>query len=203
MRVRTVPTSLLVALCVIAGLAIGLASGLAIGWAWPASSAIAWFHSRRPPPTRPPYSARANDPVQWRVDSALLVRVARLGWATRRPPREVRRVQALNTCAVSFAIRDTTWRHRQLFNAQAWDRLAPGRIIARGYAYRDGGFDAGDTATVVLPDVWCGDLLIGGYGAAAVFPSDLSSSSGADARTAGPVARAGYRHESHRHRLAP
>jgi hypothetical protein len=43
-------------------------------------------------------------------------------------------------------------------------------MVAEGWAYREPGFDKGDTATVVLPNVYCGDLLIGGYGASAVAP---------------------------------
>jgi hypothetical protein len=55
-------------------------------------------------------------------------------------------------------------------SVRALDRLDPGVVVAEGWAYREPGFDKGDTATVVLPNIYCGDLLIRGYGASAVAP---------------------------------
>jgi hypothetical protein len=119
-----------------------------------------------------PMTARASDPRQWREDSARLAQWEefRMRTAARRHPREVRRVQALNACAVSIEFRDTILRNLPLMHVRAWDRRNPGVLVAEGWAYREPGFDKGDTVTVVLPNVYCADLLIAGYGASAVAP---------------------------------
>lgn len=39
------------------------------------------------------------------------------------------------------------------------------------YAFRPEGFQRGDTVRVVLPDVWCGDLVIGAFGASVAMTS--------------------------------
>jgi hypothetical protein len=122
-------------------------------------------------------TARASDPRQWREDSARLAQWEEflaakeaLARASARHPREVRRVQAVSACAVSFEFRDTTLRNLPLLRVRARDRRNPSVVVAEGWAYREPGFDKGDTATVVLPHVYCGDLLIEGVGASAVAP---------------------------------
>jgi hypothetical protein len=116
-------------------------------------------------------TARTRDPKQWREDSARLAEwEARQRDSLRHSPREVRRVQALAACAVSFEFRDTTWKNLALMRVRAWDRHAPGVVVAEGWTYREPGFNKGDTATVVLPNIYCGDLLIGSYGASRVVP---------------------------------
>ncbi|MFN2563494.1 MAG: hypothetical protein ABR499_00615 [Gemmatimonadaceae bacterium] len=117
-------------------------------------------------------TARDSDPRQWREDSARVAQwqEIRMRASTPRHPREVRRVQALSACVVSFEFRDTTLRDLPLMHVRAWDRRNPGVVVAEGWAYREPGFDKGDTATVVLPNVYCRDLLIGGYGLSAVAP---------------------------------
>jgi hypothetical protein len=116
-------------------------------------------------------TARSRDPRQWREDSARRAQwEAREGASPQHQPREIRRVQALNACAISFEFRDTSWKNLPLMHVRAWDRLNPGAVVAEGWAYREPGFNKGDTATVVLPNIYCGDLLVGGYGASAVGP---------------------------------
>ncbi|HKG93133.1 MAG TPA: hypothetical protein VKA84_14610 [Gemmatimonadaceae bacterium] len=152
------------------GMALGGAVGLAAGLQWAPELQARWSRVER---RARPYSQRLRDPEQWRRDSA-----KRAAWEARaraRPaglnPREVRRVQALNTCAVSFEVRDSTWGRAQLFHARAWDRHQPGTVVAEAWAYREGGYAAGDTVTVVLPNVYCGDLLMAGYGGTWVGPA--------------------------------
>jgi hypothetical protein len=116
-------------------------------------------------------TARMRDPRQWREDSARLAQwEARERASPRHSPREIRRLQALSACAVSFEFRDTTWKNLQLMHVRAWDRTNPGVVVAEGWAFHDRGFDKGDTATVVLPNIYCGDLLIGSYYASAIGP---------------------------------
>src|SRR4051794_31965282 len=90
------------ALLVMAGLAIGASAGLAVGLRWAAEPG-AW-RPRIPANSHRAYDQRSRDPQQWREDSAVLA-AARVRFAAGRQPREVRRVQAVNTCAISFEIR--------------------------------------------------------------------------------------------------
>jgi hypothetical protein len=116
-------------------------------------------------------TAQRRDPRQWLEDSARLAQWrAREDSSPRHLPREVRRVQALNACVVSFEFRDSAWKNLPLMHMRAYDRHNPGVVVAEGWAYREPGFTKGDTAIVVLPNIYCGDLLIGGYGASAVAP---------------------------------
>jgi hypothetical protein len=113
-------------------------------------------------------ATRSRDPRQWVQDSARMAafeRTARERWG----PREIARYQAMMHCAVSFQFRDTLARHMQLMNARAWDRNAPGITVAEGWAFKPGGIQQGDTVTVVLPNVWCRDLVIGSFGTASTI----------------------------------
>ena len=76
-------------------------------------------------------------------------------------------------CAVSFEFRDTVAQHMQLFKVSAWDRMHPGTVIAEGWGFSRSGFKLHDTVSVVLPKVWCEDILIGGYVAMLLQPDSL------------------------------
>jgi hypothetical protein len=84
---------------------------------------------------------------------------------------EVARHQAFMHCAVSFQVRDTVSHHMQLMNARAWDRSMPSAVVGEAFAFNSGGFQRGDTVTVVFPNTWCGDIAIGGWGMAAIYPA--------------------------------
>lgn len=107
-------------------------------------------------------TTRDRDPKQWVQDSARMAAWEHMGRG-RWGPREVARYQAAMHCAVSFQFRDTLSHHMQLFGAKAWDRNAPGVTVAEGLAFRPGGIQKGDTVTVVLPNIWCRDLVVSGY----------------------------------------
>jgi hypothetical protein len=122
------------------------------------------------------FTARQRDPEQFRKDSASQALISKRFESIRHAvPAEVRRVQALSNCAISFEFRDTSYRAMKLFDVTAWDRLAPGTVVSRAMAYSETGFDQGDTATVVLPNVYCRDILVGSLGTSVVFPPLLYS----------------------------
>lgn len=115
-------------------------------------------------------TARQKDPEQFRKDSIAEALIARRFESARnRAPIEVRRVQVFSNCAVSFAFRDST-RAAKLFDVAAWDRLTPGTVVSRAMTYSETGFGLGDTATVVLPNVYCRDIIVASYGASVVYP---------------------------------
>ena len=117
------------------------------------------MRAQRRPPIRV-FTARQRDPEQFRKDSAADALISKRFQAMRHAiPAEVRRVQALSNCAVSFEFRDTSYRAATLFNVTAWDRFSPGTEVSRAMAYSETGFDRGDTATVVLPNVYCRDIV--------------------------------------------
>jgi len=130
-------------------------------------------------PRRPPariFTARERDPEQFRQDSAAQALISKRIQSMRHAaPVEVRRVQAFNNCAISFEFRDTTYRSAQLFNVTAFDRLAPGTVVSRAMTYSDTGFGRGDTATVVLPNVYCRDIVVASLGNSFVPPQLLYS----------------------------
>ena len=166
MASRAVPTWLLVALT----LSAGLGAGALLGRHWRAEVLRReWRQLER---RWGEAARRRRDPEQWRRDSA-----RQAEWeaqARRRPrplhPREVRRAQVFAHCAVSFEIRDSTWGALTLFNARAWARARPGLVVAEGWSYDESGYEAGDTVTVVLPNVYCSEITIGGFGAALAAP---------------------------------
>jgi hypothetical protein len=121
-------------------------------------------------------TARQRDPEQVREDSVSQALIS-IHFETMRHavPAEVRRVQALSNCAVSFEFRDGSYRAAKLFDVTAWDRLAPGTVVSRAMAYSDTGFGKGDTATVVLPNVYCRDIIVGSLGMSVVLPPLLYS----------------------------
>jgi hypothetical protein len=121
-------------------------------------------------------TARQRDPEQFREDSVSQALISKHFETMRHAvPAEVRRVQALSNCAVSFEFRDGSYRTTKLFDVTAWDRLAPGTVVSRAMAYSDTGFAKGDTATVVLPNVYCRDIIVGSLGMSVVLPPLLYS----------------------------
>ena len=130
---------------------------------------------QRRPPTQV-FTARQRDPEQFRRDSASQALISKRFEAMRHAvPAEVRRVQALSNCAISFEFRDTSYRGAKLFDVTAWDRLAPGTVVSRAMAYSETGFGRGDTATIVLPNVYCRDIVVASLGTSVVFPQLLYS----------------------------
>jgi hypothetical protein len=111
---------------------------------------------------------RAKDPEQWRRDSAEQA-VARLHTAGR--PREIGRSQVAMHCVVNFEFRDSTYQAQPLFTAEAWARGLEGKVIAAGYTYKPDGFRRGDTARVVLPNVYCSDIVISGWSGGTALPA--------------------------------
>jgi hypothetical protein len=148
------------------GILIGLAlaSGLALGFVGGFSYARRGFRSARVGARYAFVSdseRRARDPVQWTRDSTAM---------TARPPgrtpREIWRVQAQRNCAVGFEIRDSANGPHFLLRADARSVRGrdPSAIVAQGWTYTMGGFRPGDTATIVLPNVDCGEITIGSIG---------------------------------------
>src|SRR5262245_59553393 len=97
----------------------------------------------------------------------------RYGSRNYRRPREIARQQAAENCAVSFEFRDTVEQHMQLFKVSAWDQMYPGTVIAAGWGFSRSGFRNHDTVSVVLPKVWCGDIVISGFSATLLQPDSL------------------------------
>ena len=74
---------------------------------------------------------------------------------------EIWRVQAFNNCAVGFRIRDTTYGPHWLVGAEAREaRTRMREPVSKGWTYTMSGFRRGDTVTIVLPNVFCGDITI-------------------------------------------
>jgi hypothetical protein len=115
------------------------------------------------------YRAAHVDPRQWAADSARQAALQR-DLQSRWSPREIGRTQALTHCVIGFEVRDTMFQHAQLFEAEVWDRSQTGIVIARGYTFARTGFHRGDTMQVVIPNVWCGDVVVGGYGTRVIGP---------------------------------
>ncbi len=113
---------------------------------------------------------RLADTARWRLDS-LREDSRQKAMASRQPPYEVRRVQAMSHCAVSYVFRDAAWSGLQLFTIRAteWGDTVP---VAHGHAYSESGFAPGDTVTVVLPDVACGAPIVVSLGAARIHPQE-------------------------------
>ena len=165
MATRSVPTSILLTLA----LASGALGGVYLAhvwrnWDWRIDYArrqrdaeIATRDSTR----------RAQNPEQWRLDSAAeaTARVRQAG-----QPREVGRTQVAMHCVVNFAFGDSSFHTVPLFSAEAWRRGFEGKVIATGYVYRPGGFQRGDTARVVLPNVYCSEVVISGWAGGDAFP---------------------------------
>jgi hypothetical protein len=129
---------------------------------------IMWAQRRAPIQV---LTARQRDPEQFRKDSATEALTSKRFESLRNAvPAEVRRVQALSNCAISFEFRDTSYRAAKLFDVTAWDRSAPGTVVSRAMAYSEIGFGRGDTATVVLPNVYCRDIVVASLGTSVVFP---------------------------------
>ena len=158
MSARQVPTWLLIGLAVAAGAFAGAYAEHAWqNWDW----RVEYQRRARQSEWNASDSARrVNAPEQWRADSLEQV-AARLRQAGL--PLEVRRSQVEAHCVVDFLFRDGATPLPTLFSAEARGREFDGRVVAKGYAYAPGGFDRGDTAHVVLPNVNCGNILISGW----------------------------------------
>ena len=147
---------------------IGVVAGAVLDAVILPSARMIW--AQQPPPIQV-FTARQRDPEQFRKDSAAEALISKRFESVRLAlPAEVRRVQAFRHCAISFEFRDTSFRAAKLFNVTAWDRLAPGTVVSRAMAYSDAGFGRGDTATVVLPNVYCRDIVVASMGRSVVFP---------------------------------
>lgn len=113
---------------------------------------------------------RAKDPDKWHRDSLVLAQ-----WSTTRsgPPREISRTQTLRHCTVAFEIRDSLYRKYWLLSAAARSARSPGPVISRGWVYTTVGFGAGDTVSIVLPNVFCGDIVVSSIGGSLAPPRPL------------------------------
>lgn len=159
---RSVPIAMIVALAVLAGAFVG--GLIATTWRerqlqreWELGQAKLVLNLER-----------ATNPRRWKGDSLDAHTAGPFSSPPGLGPREVRRLQAANTCVVSLEIRDSSWGNFQLFTARAWHRMAPGQVVAEASAYREQGLRAGDTVTVVFPNVECGEIISGGYGGSVV-----------------------------------
>ena len=65
---------------------------------------------------------------------------------------------------VAFVFTDAAF-HAPIFSVEARDRHFDGRVAASGIVYKSDGFGPGDTAHVVLREVFCGSIWISGWGA--------------------------------------
>ena len=147
---------------------IGVVAGAVLDAVILPSARMIW--AQRRPPIQV-LTARQRDPEQFRKDSAAQALTSKRFESLRHEvPAEVRRVQAFSHCAVSFEFRDTTFHAAKLFDVTAWDRMAQGTVVSRGLAYSETGFSRGDTATVVLPNVYCRDIVVASMGRSVVFP---------------------------------
>jgi hypothetical protein len=160
---RTLPTWAVVALALTAGAFVGAALDSYL------SLRAYRFDWQRGAQRALHYRAAESDPRQWVADSAREA-AWRRAQTDRWLPREIGRTQARTHCVVHFEIRDTTYRRLQLFEANARDRSQTGVVIARGYAFSPHGYQRGDTVDVVFPDVWCGDMVVGGWSAGMIDP---------------------------------
>jgi hypothetical protein len=103
---------------------------------------------------------RQRDTAKWTRDS---ISQARWRAYSHLPPREVARAQAFANCAVSFEIRDTLYRKYWLLSAEARSARSPGPVLSKGWAYTAQGFRKGDTVAIVLPNVFCGDIVVASF----------------------------------------
>lgn len=157
MASRAVPTWILVLLAMAAGALGGVYVEHAWrNWDW----RVEWRRRERAAELAARDSARrAANPEQWRRDS-----LESAAWRIRDLPREVARRQAGPHCVVAFVFSDTSFR-APIFSVEARDRHFDGRVAASGIVYKSDGFGPGDTAHVVLREVFCGSIWISGWGA--------------------------------------
>ena len=113
---------------------------------------------------------RARDPLKWQRDS-----VAHSRWAPTHssPPREVSHTQTFGHCSVAFEIRDTIWGKNWLVSAEARSARSPGLVLSKGWTYTTKGFQVGDTVIIVIPNVFCSDIVITSTGGSLVVPRPL------------------------------
>jgi hypothetical protein len=147
---------------------IGVVAGAVLDAVILPSARMVWAQRQAPIQV---LTARQRDPEQFRKDSAAQALTSKQFESVRPSiPAEVRRVQAFRHCAISFEFRDTSFRAAKLFDVTAWDRMAQGTVVSRAMAYSETGFSRGDTATVVLPNVYCRDIVVASMGRSVVFP---------------------------------
>lgn len=142
-RIRTIRTDALVMLALGAGLIIGLLAGRI----WGREIQRRW--------TQVDYAFaqrmdRTRDTAQLRKDSALFEENSR---RVSRFPREVRRIQAYDDCAVTFWMRDPEMASLQVFRVRGQSKS--GLVLSEGGRYEDGGYPENSLVTVVLPNVEC------------------------------------------------
>jgi len=148
---RTVSTPVLALLSVAAGLFLGLLLGR--HWADRAERAAReqWYAMRRQISEQ--YSPR-RDSLQQHADS--LARLESMKDLRRSPfPREVRRLQALDHCVVTFVF-SAGGSELELFHATA-EGMA-GAPLRTGWTYREQGYPQGSTVDVVIPEIDCADI---------------------------------------------
>ena len=167
---RPVPTWLLIVLTLTTGLAIGVV----IGRHWRATALNAeWRQAQRRATDAWRYRTRPNE---WRRDSTR--RAATESTFARRPtpvlPREIARQQLFADCAVGFEVRASVER-LALLEARARFWQEPSHDVTKASAFRPTGFAAGDTVWIVVHDMNCGELAIGGFALLPVRPETLQA----------------------------
>ena len=156
-RVRTIRTDALVMLALGAGLIIGLFAGRI----WGREIESRWarldhaFNQRMD---------RRRDTAQVREDSALFEKNRR---SVTQRPREVRRIQAYDDCAVTLWMRDPELGALQVFRVRGHGKS--GGVLSEGVRYEDGGYPVNSLVTVVLPNVECGRIDFLGTGFSAMY----------------------------------
>jgi hypothetical protein len=107
---------------------------------------------------------RTRDTAQVREDSALFEENRR---RLTRFPREVRRIQAYDDCAVTFWMRDPEMASLQVFRVRGEGES--GVVLSEGVRYEDRGYPENSLVTVVLPDVECGRINFLAIGFSAMY----------------------------------
>jgi hypothetical protein len=80
----------------------------------------------------------------------------------RLPPMEVERAQVSQHCAITYAFTKGSEIGFPLLSARADDphSLEP---VGQAWAYKRGGFQIGDTVTIVIPNANCGATVVSGW----------------------------------------
>ena len=114
---------------------------------------------------------RAADTVAAREYAAALARGRKF---YDRRPREVRRVQLYDLCAVSFVVRDSLGPYMTLLQARAYSPTPSPRVqVGEAWTYKPSGFLPGDTITFVFPHVQCNRLELPGLSSGPVPPANI------------------------------
>jgi hypothetical protein len=123
--------------------------------------------TRAPRTGLPDSVLRMRDTAAWIRDS-----LRREAWKKepRGIPREIARVQAIKHCAVSFEMREAPYRKSWLFHASARSVRDPFPVLSEGWTLLTRDLRPVDTATVVIPNMFCGDITISGIGGSLTQP---------------------------------